>query len=77
MEPVIRKFEVLRFRPEQDEEPVWQTYEVPCLPDYVVLDALNAIKDDIDPTIRRSPTAGRAAWACAAAAAWSSTAGRS
>jgi fumarate reductase iron-sulfur subunit len=51
MEPVIRKFEVLRFRPEQGQEPVWQTYEVPCLPDYVVLDALNAIKDDIDPTL--------------------------
>jgi fumarate reductase iron-sulfur subunit len=51
MEPVIRKFEVLRFRPEQDQEPVWQTYEVPCLPDFVVLDALNAIKDDIDPTL--------------------------
>jgi len=51
MQPVIRKFEVLRFRPEQDQEPVWQSYEVPCLPDFVVLDALNAIKDDIDPTL--------------------------
>jgi fumarate reductase iron-sulfur subunit len=51
MEPVIRKIEVLRFRPEQDQEPVWQSYEVPCLPDFVVLDALNAIKDDIDPTL--------------------------
>ena len=51
METVIRKFEVLRFRPEQDPEPVFQTYEVPCLPDFVVLDALNAIKDDIDPTL--------------------------
>jgi fumarate reductase iron-sulfur subunit len=51
MEAVVRKFEVLRFRPEQDPEPVFQSYEVPCLPDYVVLDALNAIKDDIDPTL--------------------------
>jgi fumarate reductase iron-sulfur subunit len=51
METVVRKFEVLRFRPEQDAEPVFQTYEVPCLPDWVVLDALNAIKDDIDPTL--------------------------
>ena len=51
METVIRKFEVLRFRPEQDPEPSFQSYEVPCLPDWVVLDALNAIKDDIDPTL--------------------------
>lgn len=45
------KFEILRFRPEQDEAPVFQTYEVECMHDWVVLDALNAIKDDIDPTL--------------------------
>jgi fumarate reductase iron-sulfur subunit len=45
------KFEVLRFRPEVDKEPVFETYEVPCMEDWVVLDALNAIKDDIDPTL--------------------------
>jgi len=45
------KFEVLRFRPEADKEPVFETYEVPCMDDWVVLDALNAIKDDIDPTL--------------------------
>jgi fumarate reductase iron-sulfur subunit len=45
------KFEVLRFRPDDEEEPVWQTYEVPCLPDWVVLDALNYIKDEMDPTL--------------------------
>ena len=45
------KFEVLRFRPESDKEPVFETYEVPCMEDWVVLDALNAIKDDIDPTL--------------------------
>ena len=45
------KFQVLRFRPEQDEEPVWQEYEVPCQPDFVVLDALNYIEDEIDPTL--------------------------
>lgn len=45
------RFEVLRFRPEQDEEPLWQTYEVPCMSDWVVLDALNYIKDEIDPTL--------------------------
>jgi fumarate reductase iron-sulfur subunit len=51
METTVRKFEILRFRPGQDAEPVYQTYEVTCLPDWVVLDALNAIKDDIDPTL--------------------------
>lgn len=45
------RFEVLRYRPEQDGEPFWQTYEVPCMSDWVVLDALNYIKDEIDPTL--------------------------
>jgi fumarate reductase iron-sulfur subunit len=45
------RFEVLRFRPEEDQDPVWQTYDVPCMPDWVVLDALNHIKDEIDPTL--------------------------
>jgi fumarate reductase iron-sulfur subunit len=51
MDVVSRVFEILRYRPGQDAEPMYQTYEVPCLPDWVVLDALNAIKDDIDPTL--------------------------
>jgi fumarate reductase iron-sulfur subunit len=45
------KLEVVRYRPEQDEAPTTQTYEVPCLEDWVVLDALNYIKDEIDPTL--------------------------
>jgi fumarate reductase iron-sulfur subunit len=45
------ELEVVRFRPEQDEVPTTQTYEVPCLEDWVVLDALNYIKDEIDPTL--------------------------
>ena len=51
--PNLRKvtFEVFRFRPGQDQEPIWQTYDVPCPPDWVVLDALNYIKDEIDPTL--------------------------
>ena len=48
---IFVKFQVLRFRPEQDEEPVWQEYEVPCQPDWVVLDALNYIKDEVDPSL--------------------------
>lgn len=46
-----RKFQILRFRPEQDQEPVWQEYTVPCQSDWVVLDAINYIKDEIDSTI--------------------------
>ncbi|MEE9279824.1 MAG: succinate dehydrogenase/fumarate reductase iron-sulfur subunit [Myxococcota bacterium] len=48
---IFVKFHVLRFRPEEDEEPVWQEYEVPCQPDWVVLDALNYIKDEVDPSL--------------------------
>jgi fumarate reductase iron-sulfur subunit len=47
----VVKFEVLRYRPGEDAEPVPQTYEVPCLEDWRVLDALNHIKDEIDPTL--------------------------
>jgi fumarate reductase iron-sulfur subunit len=43
--------EVTRFKPEQDEQVSTQTYEVPCLEDWVVLDALNYVKDEIDPTL--------------------------
>ena len=45
------KFQILRYRPESDDEAVWQEYEVPCQPDWVVLDALNYIKDEIDPSL--------------------------
>jgi len=40
--------EVFRFRPEQDPLPSWQTYQVPCREEWVVLDALNYIKDHLD-----------------------------
>ncbi len=43
--------EVLRYRPEQDSEPFFQTYTVPCEEEWVVLDALNYIKDEIDRTL--------------------------
>ena len=50
-ESKLVKFEVFRFRPEEDEGESWQSYEVPCPEDWVVLDALNHIKDEIDPTL--------------------------
>lgn len=43
--------EVFRYRPEQEDEPTFQTYEVPYREDWVVLDALNYIKDEIDGTL--------------------------
>ncbi len=36
---------VSRYRPEEEAEPSVQTYEVPYRKDWVVLDALNYIKD--------------------------------
>ena len=43
--------EVLRYLPENGAEPVFQEYEVPLRADWVVLDALNHIKDYIDGTL--------------------------
>ena len=40
--------EVMRYRPEQETEPTFQGYEVPYHQDWVVLDALNYIKDRVD-----------------------------
>lgn len=40
--------EVTRYRPERDSEPTFQRYEVPFRKDWVVLDALNYIKDKLD-----------------------------
>lgn len=43
--------QVSRYRPEKDSEPVFQTYEVPLNKDWVILDALNYIKDQLDGTL--------------------------
>jgi fumarate reductase iron-sulfur subunit len=40
--------EVMRYRPEHETEPTFQSYEVPFHQDWVVLDALNYIKDKLD-----------------------------
>jgi len=40
--------DVFRYRPEQSAEPSFQTYEIPYREDWVVLDALNYIKDHLD-----------------------------
>ena len=40
--------EVARYRPEQETEPIFESFEVPFRKDWVVLDALNYIKDKLD-----------------------------
>ena len=42
---------VARYRPEQEERPTFQRYEVPYREDWVVLDALNYLKDHVDGTL--------------------------
>ena len=42
---------ILRYRPEQDEAPVVQSYEIPYVDDMSVLQALQYIKDHIDGTL--------------------------
>ena len=43
--------EVFRYLPDEEAEPRFQRYEVPYDEDWVVLDALNYIKDNIDGTL--------------------------
>src|SRR6266542_1952045 len=40
--------EVARYRPEREREPTFQNYDVPFRKDWVVLDALNYVKDKLD-----------------------------
>src|SRR5688572_10114097 len=42
---------VTRYRPEVDAEPSFQEFEVPRHRDWVILDALNYIKDNLDGTL--------------------------
>src|SRR6266576_3208960 len=43
--------DVFRYLPEQEEQPRFQSYTVPYREDWVVLDALNHLKDYIDGTL--------------------------
>ena len=42
------RLEVARYRPEQESEPMLQSYDVPYNRDWVLLDALNHVKNEID-----------------------------
>ena len=47
MEPTVT-LRVARYRPEQEEAPTYQDFDVPRRDDWVVLDALNHVKDRTD-----------------------------
>ena len=42
------RIDVLRYRPEQEDRPVWQSYDVPFSDDMSVLQGLQHIKDELD-----------------------------
>ncbi len=46
-----KTFVITRFDPDKDEVPKTQEYEIPVHEDWKVLDAINFIKDEVDPTI--------------------------
>lgn len=43
--------EIFRYHPETDDEPRFQNFDVPYQEDWVILDALNWIKDNVDGTL--------------------------
>ncbi len=45
------KLEVSRYRPEEESEPTLESYEVPYNKDWVILDALNYVKNEIDGSV--------------------------
>ncbi len=49
--------QIQRYRPEEEEEPVWHSFEVPRHDEWMVLDGLNYIKDNLDGSLSYR-------WAC-------------
>lgn len=45
------RVEIARFDPDRDEVPTIQEYEIPIQADWKVLDAINYIKDHVDPSV--------------------------
>ena len=45
------EIEIFRYVPDKDNEPFLKSYEVPYREDWVVLDAIDCIKDESDGTI--------------------------
>lgn len=57
--------QLARYRPEEELEPRFQEYEVPCHPEWVILDGLNYVKTNSTGHYR---TVGRVGWAFVAVA---------
>ena len=55
--PETVQLQVYRYRPESDPEPSWDTFEVPLHSEWMILDALNYIKDQLDGSLSYR-------WAC-------------
>jgi fumarate reductase iron-sulfur subunit len=53
----VATIEILRYRPEHEAEPTWERFEVPYQDNWMVLDALNHIKERLDGTVSYR-------WAC-------------
>lgn len=51
MSEIQIELEILRYDPEKDQEPHFEIYPVNCKDDWMVLDAINYIKDHVDTTI--------------------------
>src|SRR5437868_1409364 len=49
--PRTIELQVLRYRPEQEDKPAWQSHTVPFTDDMSVLQGLQHIKDEIDGTL--------------------------
>jgi len=49
--------QIQRYRPEEEGEPSWQSFEVPARREWMVLDGLNFIKDNLDGSLSYR-------WAC-------------
>ncbi len=49
--PEAVAIDIRRYRPEEEAEPHWQRYDVPFRREWMVLDALNYIKDEVDGTL--------------------------
>ncbi len=49
--------QIRRYRPEEEQEPVWESFEVPCRDEWMLLDGLNHVKDHLDGTLSHR-------WAC-------------
>jgi len=51
--------QVMRYRPDRSTPPILQEYDVPLRKEWTVLDALNYVKNEVDPTLSSPPGPSR------------------